>query len=101
MAISGIFAGQLFNLLLGFGGSLVTASLKYGTLEFDIFNGLMINNLNVMILIFALFSFILQIFFMICARFKFNKRYAVVLLVYYLVFFISATVISLYTVFNR
>lgn len=95
MAISGVFAGQLFNLLVGFGGTLIRATLKNGTLNFDLLEGSSITNLNLIIIAFALVSFIIQLIYAWVNKFVFGKKFGKFLLGYYAIFFATVSVYSL------
>mmetsp|Transcript_23000 Transcript_23000/g.26695 ORF Transcript_23000/g.26695 Transcript_23000/m.26695 type:complete len:560 (-) Transcript_23000:161-1840(-) len=95
MAVAGVYGGQLFNLLIGFGVSLIKSCAMHGTLPFDLLDGDRVSILNFVILMFVLFNFVLQLAFLCTTRFNISKSFAMFLLVYYLVFFILVTVLSL------
>lgn len=94
MAVSGVFAGQLFNLLIGFGASISRAAMEHGTLTFELTDGTLINNLNLVILGSALINFSLQLAFTFYANSQYGKKYAKVVMVFYLVFFLCVTTFS-------
>lgn len=95
MAVSGVFAGQLFNLLVGFGGTLVRATMREGSIKFDLLDGSAINDLNLGIIAFALVSFIFQLVYVWMRKFSFGKRYARFVVGYYMLFFVFVSVYSL------
>lgn len=98
MAVTGVYAGQLFNLLFGFGGSMLRQSLN-GTIRPNIFHLSgedLLTNVLTLVLLAALVSCL--IWTLVLGKMKqwnISKGMIVFLLGFYLAFFIAVTVISL------
>ena len=96
MAVTGVYAGQLFNLLLGFGGSMFRQSLN-GTVRPNIFSSSG-DNTNVLTLILLASLVLCLVWTLILGKLQewnISKRMIVFLLGFYLTFFVSVTIISL------
>jgi len=98
MAITGLFAGQLFNMLVGVGGSMLRSSL-IKTVHPGIYNfhgENLIPSLLMVVLIFSLLICLLSI--LVIAKlnhWNFSKRMMVFVLGYYGIFMVAVTVMSL------
>jgi len=98
MAVTGLFAGQLFNLLVGVGGSMFRSSLT-NTVHPGIYNFEGENFIPSLLVVVLIFSLLLCLFsILIYAKmnhWNFTKRMMVFVLVYYGVFMTTVTAISL------
>ena len=92
MAVTGVFAGQFFNLLLGFGGGLFRLCLS-GPLSFDFYTGGTDNALNIFLLVGLIFALVAILAVAWFTGFKIGKRMMYFLMSYYVIFIIAATII--------
>ena len=100
MAVAGVYGGQLFNFLIGFGVSLInTCAQSSHPLDFNLLDGTAVSKLNFTILLFLLFNFVLQMAVLCSTRFKIGRGFATFLVGYYLVFFAIVSIFSLSGVF--
>jgi sodium/potassium/calcium exchanger 6 len=103
VAISGVFAGQFFNLSIGFGISLLRQAFNNiadggtGEIDFDFFepdanNKNLVSLILICCLLFSLFS---TLIYGCLARFNLKKPYGIYLVLSYLGCFIAATLLCL------
>lgn len=104
VAISGVFAGQFFNLSIGFGISLLrqafnnkdaggTGEIAFNFFESDPTNGNIVSLILIACLLFNLFS---TLVYGCLARFNLKKPYGVYLVLCYLGCFIAATLLCVF-----
>ena len=98
LAVTGVYAGQLFNLLIGFGGSIFRQSLNK-TITPGIFpldsNNLLPNLLTVILISSLLVCLTLTLIMAWLKKWALDNKVLVFVLTFYLTFLISVTVVSL------
>lgn len=92
MAVTGVFAGQFFNLLLGFGGGMFRLTLQ-SSIDFNFYTGGSDNVLNIFLLVSFIFVLILTLVVAWSNKFKLGKNMMYFLMAYYVIFLIVATII--------
>ena len=96
MAITGLYAGQMFNVLVGIGGAMLRRSF-IGTVYPNIydFSGNFLSSLLTVVLLFSLLICLaLTLFIARISKWGFNKKMMVFVLSFYSVFIIAVTLIS-------
>ena len=94
MAITGVFGGQLFNLLIGLGGSLFRNTLSNGPISFNLYAGGEGNVLNVFLLICTTVGMVLIIAVTSLKKFEVGKAMMWFMIIFYLIFLVGALIIS-------
>ena len=92
-AVTGCFAGQLFNLLVGFGkASLNSARVK--TIDFDLFNLNYFhdNGIKIIVMGFAFLNLLMTFAYLNLNRWKISRGYSRFLYGFYGVFVVSAVI---------
>jgi len=94
-AVSGVFAGQFFNLQLGFGCSLLREVFIGGPVtSFHMFDGEKDNIVNLILIFGLMANLIVCLAYGLSGKFLLKKKFGVYLVGYYLVFFGLATYFS-------
>lgn len=96
MAVVGCYAGQLFNLLIGFGGALFIQATKRNVV-FNIFDGTRDNNLNLILIGSVLFCIVSTIIIAKIKKWhygKFMKTYQASLYILFLIVVTAVTFLS-------
>eukprot|EP01016_Furgasonia_blochmanni_P041034 TRINITY_DN5286_c0_g2_i1.p1 TRINITY_DN5286_c0_g2~~TRINITY_DN5286_c0_g2_i1.p1 ORF type:complete len:370 (+),score=111.77 TRINITY_DN5286_c0_g2_i1:511-1620(+) len=88
MAVTGVFAGQLFNLLFGFGVVLLRQTLELGPAEFGLFNPeFKERNLVILVILgFAVVNLSQTLIYAIINKFKIGEKWGWWLCMYYFLF---------------
>eukprot|EP01016_Furgasonia_blochmanni_P022928 TRINITY_DN2488_c0_g1_i1.p1 TRINITY_DN2488_c0_g1~~TRINITY_DN2488_c0_g1_i1.p1 ORF type:complete len:637 (-),score=128.87 TRINITY_DN2488_c0_g1_i1:236-2146(-) len=98
MAVTGCFAGQLFNFLVGFGASITNRTFKSATgrEEFDLFetSKLKDNLIQIVVLGTSVFNFICTLAFSKFNNYMLSRKYGYFLCALYFVFLLGATFIA-------
>lgn len=103
MALAGGYAGQLFGLLVGFGLAQLKTTLAQGSQTFDLFNPAAINE-NLLDLLVLGTAFICLVFTFVWAmifKFKMGKAFAGIVMVIYMVFLITCSVIAIMKAYHN
>lgn len=96
MAVIGVFGGQLFNMLVGFGLSLIRQTANRGTIEIDLYQASR-NDVLVMILMGAqLVVLVLMLVFVHSGKYVVGKKMNIFLMSYYGLFLFSVTMVSFF-----
>jgi len=93
--VSGIFAGQYFNLGLGFGASLTRQVMNFGPRPFNLISGSTTAQINLILIGCLMLSTIVTIIYGYLGKYLFKKKFAIYCLVLYAVFFSYVTILSL------
>lgn len=93
-AISGVFAGQYFNLALGFGLALLRQILKNGPVDFDMTEMTKSNIVNLLLMGSVIIILIITMIYGYLNKYVLKKNFGYFLLVYYAVFFVAVTGLS-------
>jgi len=93
MAITGVFAGQFFNLILGFGGGMFRLTLK-GPVNFGFYAGGNDNAMNVLLICSFIFTLATTLFIAWINKFKLGKKLMYFLMTFYVCFIIACTVLA-------
>jgi solute carrier family 24 (sodium/potassium/calcium exchanger), member 6 len=90
MAVTGCFAGQFFNLVVGFGIALMNAS-SVRDIKFDLFNknNFRNNGIKIFVLGFMLVNLLTTFTYLMYNDFKVEKKFSMYLIGYYVVFLLS------------
>lgn len=96
LALSGGYAGQLFGLLIGFGLSMLKTTLSLGPRKFDLYDPSQIskNVLDIAVMLVALSALLTTFFWGICNKFSMSKKFATIIAVQYVVFFVGCSVFA-------
>jgi len=99
LAVTGVFSGKIFNLLVGFGIALLIQSLS-GCVKLNLYDFSsrvnVLSNLLVGLIIFAIIGFLLSlVLFGRKCKWIFGKKIMHFSLIFYLIFFIIVTIISI------
>lgn len=95
MAITSVFGGQLFNFLIGLGGSLFRNVLANGPISFNLFSGGESNDLKLFQIICTTVGVFTIIVVTSLKKFEVGKSMMWFLILFYLVFFVGSSVISI------
>ena len=98
MAISGIFAGQLFNLQIGFGLVLLNQT---GIIRLNLFTHSNEDRINLILVLFSLIGLVCTLIYGSLKKFKFNNTYRYYLMGFYLIFCIVIASVIYYGHVNR
>lgn len=92
LAVTGCFAGQLFNLLIGFGGALIVSTKDGQTIKFDLFNlnDFAQNGIKCVTMVFAAVNVVITLSYLIIKKFEVGKNYAKWLQFWYATFVLTA-----------
>ncbi len=96
MAVTGLYAGQMFNVLVGIGGAMLRRSF-IGTVHPNIydFSGNFLSSLLTVVLLSSLVTcLVLTLFIARISKWGFNKKMMTFVLTFYSVFMIGVTLIS-------
>lgn len=103
MGLTGGIAGQLFGLLIGFGLAMLKQTLLVGhSLVFDLFNPKSFeeNQLDIIVIGFALCTLCFMFIYGICNRFLFDKKFAICLIIIYITLICVTSFIAIKEVIN-
>jgi len=87
MAMSGIFAGQFFNLTVGFGLVLIKKTISGTPITFNLFDGEYMNNINLLMVVFSILSLLMTLINSYVNRFDVHYKYGYYLAAFYVIFF--------------
>lgn len=93
--IIGTYAGQLFGLLIGFGVAQLKTTIKSGSQVFDLFTNPKPNMLDIIVIMFSLFTLVFSLVYGILNNKVFDKRLGYILVTVYSLFFFSAVVVQI------
>jgi len=88
MAVSGIMAGQFFNLQIGFG---LLMYMKVGKMSIRVYDETVYSHINLLLLLFSMLSIGSTLIYGCLKRFTIGKRYGYFLYTIYILFFITIT----------
>jgi len=95
-AISGIFAGQYFNLAIGFGLALLRQVLKKGPIDFDLKDFSNSNIVNILLMTSVIIALLITMIYGHRNKYILKKDLGYFLLGFYGVFFVAVTALSLF-----
>ena len=93
-AISGIFAGQYFNLSVGFGLSLIRQVIAFGPVDFSLTSNSNTNIVNILLIVFLMLSLIVTMLYGYFKKYVLKKDLAIYLVISYGAFFLAVTLLS-------
>jgi len=96
MAVTGCFAGQLFNLLIGFGVICFRQTLATGDIKFDLFSDINANILAIVIIFYHQFNLIQNLIYLCCGKWKIKSPFWQYVMFFYVSFILVAAGIVIY-----
>jgi len=100
MAVTGVFSGQLFNVLVGFGGAMLRYTINFGTVELTLYEGGFTDILMCILLYGTLGCLILTLLVAWWSNWNLGKGVNNFVMSYYFVFFIIVSVLCFGTMMN-
>ncbi|KRW99939.1 hypothetical protein PPERSA_12615 [Pseudocohnilembus persalinus] len=100
MGITGSYAGQLFGLLIGFGLAQLKTTLVDGPQDFSLFEEPVENLLDILVLVFSFVNLIATALYGILKDYHFGKGLAYLVGSLYVSFFVCATCVQGYYLYN-
>jgi sodium/potassium/calcium exchanger 6 len=94
MAISGIFAGQFFNLNIGFGIVMIKKIMKDGAINLNFYDGESTNTMNYLLIIFSILSLLITLIYARWKNYYLSQRFAYFLYVFYAIFLACMFILS-------
>mmetsp|Transcript_1844 Transcript_1844/g.1732 ORF Transcript_1844/g.1732 Transcript_1844/m.1732 type:complete len:377 (-) Transcript_1844:397-1527(-) len=94
MAVTGVYGGQLFNLLIGFGGSMFRNTITFGAKDFDFYDGANSSILILALIYSTLLCGVLTLLVTKSNGWVMGKGVKNFTLIYYVAFFLGVTALA-------